>query len=187
MYKGGPFMKKALIVVDYTYDFVAPDGKLTCGEPGQAIDENIASLIEQYVKNEDYVIFTNDIHYEGDPFHPETKLFPPHNIAGTAGRELYGKVKEAYEKYADKCISLDKTRYSSFVGTNLHQLLQERDVKHIAIVGVCTDICVLHTAVSGYNLGYDLTIYEQGVASFNQAGHEWALTHFKNTLGATVI
>ena len=23
----------------------------------------------------------------------ETKLFPPHNIEGTAGRELYGKIK----------------------------------------------------------------------------------------------
>ena len=180
-------MKKALIVVDYTYDFVAPDGKLTCGEPGQAIDTNIANLIEEYVANEDYVIFTNDIHHEGDPFHPETKLFPPHNIAGTAGRELYGKVRVTYEKYAEKFISLDKTRYSSFVGTNLHQLLQEREVKEIAIVGVCTDICVLHTAISGYNLGYALTIYKQGVASFNPAGHEWALSHFKDTLGATII
>ncbi|MEY9977659.1 hypothetical protein [Lysinibacillus sp. RC79] len=30
-------MKKALLVIDYTYDFVASDGKLTCGEPGQAL------------------------------------------------------------------------------------------------------------------------------------------------------
>lgn len=180
-------MKKALIVVDYTYDFVAPDGKLTCGEPGQAIDNHIAGLIETYIQNEDYVIFTNDIHHENDPFHPETNLFPPHNIVGTPGRELYGNVKQMYEKYKDKCISLDKTRYSSFVGTNLHQLLQERSVTDIAIVGVCTDICVLHTAISGYNLGYALTIHEKGVASFNLAGHEWALTHFKNTLGAEVI
>ena len=180
-------MKKALIVVDYTYDFVASDGKLTCGEPGQAIDTTIANLIETYIQNEDFVFFTNDIHVEGDPFHPETKLFPPHNIAGTPGRELYGEVKEMFEKYASKCISLDKTRYSSFVGTNLHQLLQERGVKEIGIVGVCTDICVLHTAISGFNLGYDLTIYENGVASFNPTGHEWALQHFKNTLGAKVI
>ena len=31
-------LKKALLVVDYTYDFVATDGKLTCSEPGQALD-----------------------------------------------------------------------------------------------------------------------------------------------------
>ena len=32
-------MKKALLVVDYTYDFVATDGKLICSEPGQALDQ----------------------------------------------------------------------------------------------------------------------------------------------------
>ncbi|WP_369814321.1 hypothetical protein [Lysinibacillus sp. FJAT-14745] len=32
-------MKKALLVIDYTYDFVASDGKLTCGEPGQTLDQ----------------------------------------------------------------------------------------------------------------------------------------------------
>ncbi|MFB7155972.1 hypothetical protein [Lysinibacillus sp. NPDC056232] len=30
-------LKKALLVIDYTYDFVASDGKLTCGEPGQVL------------------------------------------------------------------------------------------------------------------------------------------------------
>lgn len=180
-------MKKALIVIDYTYDFVADDGKLTCGKPGQQIAQKISSLIEEYIAAEELVVFTNDIHFEGDPFHPETKLFPPHNIAGTAGRELYGSVKNSYEKHADSCLSLDKTRYSAFAGTNLHQLLQERGIKNIALVGVCTDICVLHTAVDAYNLGYTLSIYKDGVASFNQAGHDWALGHFTGTLGAEVI
>lgn len=34
-------MKKALIVIDYTNDFVATDGKLTCGVPGQAIEKKL--------------------------------------------------------------------------------------------------------------------------------------------------
>ena len=180
-------MKKALIVIDYTYDFVADDGKLTCGKEGQAIEQTIATLIEEYIAEGDLVVFTNDIHYEDNEFHPEAKLFPPHNIAGTAGRELYGNIKNVYEQHKNKCISLDKTRYSSFKGTNLHQLLQERNIHDIALVGVCTDICVLHTAVDAYNLGYKLSIYKNGVASFNMTGHEWALNHFTTTLGATVL
>ena len=32
-----------------------------------------------------------DLHFEEDPYHPETKLFPPHNIEGTSGRHLYGR------------------------------------------------------------------------------------------------
>ena len=80
-------MKKALIVIDYTYDFVADDGKLTCGKPGQAIENNISTLIEQFIQQKDVVVFANDLHVENDPYHLESKLFPPHNIAGTKGRQ----------------------------------------------------------------------------------------------------
>ncbi|RIL78958.1 cysteine hydrolase, partial [Staphylococcus equorum] len=65
-------------------------------------------------------------------------------------------------------------------------LLRERKIDTLEIVGVCTDICVLHTAATAYNLNYQLIIPKDGVASFNSQGHEWALTHFKDTLGATV-
>ncbi|MNT90392.1 Isochorismatase family protein [compost metagenome] len=52
---------------------------------------------------------------------------------------------------------------------------------------MCTDICVLHTAVDAYNKGFQLVIHEDAVASFNPAGHEWALGHFRGTLGAQVL
>lgn len=180
-------MNKALIVIDYTVDFVADHGKLTCGAPGQAIEQKITQLIQQFLQEDQLVVFANDIHYEGDTYHPENKLFPPHNIAGTSGRDLFGKVKDIFEENQQQCIYLDKTRYSSFAGTNLHQILQERRIHDIHLVGVCTDICVLHTAVDAYNLGYEMTIYRDGVASFNEAGHQWALNHFTSTLGATLI
>ena len=180
-------VKRALIVIDYTYDFVATDGKLTCGAAGQAIEKHISSLIEQYVEQNEVVVFANDLHEENDPYHPESELFPPHNIRGTKGRELYGSVKDMYEKYKEHVISFDKTRYSAFAGTNLDILLRERKVEEVVLVGVCTDICVLHTAVDSYNLGYKIAIPEQAVASFNEAGHTWALQHFKGCLGATII
>ena len=180
---------KALIVIDYTNDFVAPDGKLTCGEPGQRLEKSITERIQEYSKNGDLVVFANDLHYENDPYHPETALFPPHNIAGTAGRDLYGSVKQAYEaiQLLPNVISFDKTRYSAFAGTNLNILLKERDIQEVALVGVCTDICILHTAVDTYNLGYKLIVYKDAVASFNESGHIWALDHFKNSLGGIIL
>lgn len=180
-------MNRALIVIDYTVDFVADEGKLTCGAPGQAIQQKITQLINQFLKEDQLVVFANDIHFEGDTYHPEAKLFPPHNIAGTSGRDLYGSVKEVYEANQARCLSLDKTRYSAFAGTSLHQLLQERGIQDIHLVGVCTDICILHTAVDAYNNGYKTTIYRDGVASFNEEGHRWALQHFASTLGAEVV
>jgi len=182
-------MKRALINVDYTYDFVADDGKLTCGVPGQAIEEKIVSITQEFIDAGDFVTFGIDAHEEGDELHPETNLFPAHNIIGTKGMELYGGLKELYEanKENKNVFYFKKTRYSAFTGTNLELKLRERDIKEIHIVGVCTDICVLHTAVDAYNKGFDIVIHKDAVASFNPTGHEWALEHFKNSLGAKVV
>ncbi|MDR9833424.1 cysteine hydrolase family protein [Staphylococcus coagulans] len=179
---------KALIVVDYSYDFVADDGKLTCGEAGQAIEPFIVERIQSYHQSKENIFFMMDLHYENDPYHPETKSFPPHNIEGTHGRDLYGRVQEIYNQIKDEShvYFIDKRRYDAFYGTPLDSLLRERHVDTLEIVGVCTDICVLPTAASAYNLNYQLIIPKNGVASFNLTGHEWALTHFKDTLGAAV-
>lgn len=181
-------MKKAILVIDYTNDFVATEGALTCGLPGQQLENTIAELVNQFIEQEELVIFANDLHLENDPFHPETKLFPPHNIKDTNGRKLYGSIQSIYEgnQRMSNVIELDKTRYSAFTGTALQLLLNERGIKELHLVGVCTDICILHTAVDAYNLGFNCTIYKEGVASFNEQGHEWALQHFTNSLGFTV-
>src|SRR5690625_3275424 len=81
----------------------------------------------------------------------------------------------------------DKTRYSAFVGTDLELKLRERNIEEVHLVGVCTDICILHTAVDAYNKGFKIVVHKDAVASFNDKGHEWALTHFTSTLGAKVI
>ena len=82
-------MAKALISIDYTEDFVADHGKLTAGAPAQAISEAIAQVTRLAFNRGDYVFFTIDAHEEKDTFHPESKLFPPHNIIGTSGRNLW--------------------------------------------------------------------------------------------------
>lgn len=179
-------MKKALLVVDYTVDFVADDGALTCGEPGQAIEERICELVEQFLQDGELVVFPVDLHEQDDPYHPEAKLFPPHNIRGTAGRNLYGRLADVYEANKERIVWMDKTRYSSFAGTALELMLTERGITDLHLTGVCTDICVLHTAVDAYNKGFDITVYKDAVASFDPQGHEWALRHFSGSLGAKV-
>lgn len=179
-------MKKALITIDYTNDFVATDGALTCGEPGQAIVNKIVKLNEDFVNDGQFVVMAVDLHQQGDPYHPETSLFPPHNIEGTSGRDLYGDLQQWFEDHRDDVYYMDKTRYSAFSGTDLDLKLKERGISEVHLVGVCTDICVLHTAVDAYNLGYQIVVHRDAVASFNLQGHEWALGHFTGTLGAVV-
>lgn len=181
--------KRALINIDYTVDFVAQDGALTCGKPGQLLEGVNTQLTKEFMSNGDFVVFAIDVHEKEDSYHPEAKLFPPHNIRCTRGRELYGSLKELYEgnKELDHVYYLDKIRYSAFAGTDLEIKLRERGITELHLIGVCTDICVLHTAVDAYNKGFSIVIHKDVVASFNQAGHEWALGHFEHSLGATIM
>ncbi|MGN7453609.1 cysteine hydrolase family protein [Paenibacillus pasadenensis] len=181
-------MARALINIDYTNDFIAEDGALTCGEPGRAIEDEVVRLTREFAEAGEWVVFAVDVHEPGDAWHPETKLFPPHNLRGTKGRELYGKLGELYEEIRGlpNVLYRDKTRYSAFAGTDLDLRLRERGVRELHLVGDCTDICILHTAVDAYNLGYRLVIHERAVASFNAVGHEWALQHFRGCLGADI-
>lgn len=182
-------MTKALISIDYTVDFVADDGKLTAGKPAQAISEKIAQVTQAAYENGDYIFFAIDGHDEGDAFHPETKLFPPHNIKGTSGRDLYGKLADIYEaiKGDARVFWMDKRHYSAFSGTDLDIRLRERKINTVVLTGVLTDICVLHTAIDAYNLGYDIEVVASAVASLTEENHTFALNHFKHVLGAKII
>lgn len=182
--------KKAFILIDYTVDFVAADGKLTVGEPGQRLEKAIALKIRKTIAKNDLVVVVNDLHQEHDLHHPEHSLFPPHNIEGTEGRKLYGEVEDLLREVENEkpgnVIRLDKRRYSAFCGTPLDLLLRQENIHEIELAGVCTDICVFHTAVDAYNKGYQVMIDESAVASFNETAHQVALEHFKSVMGFDV-
>ena len=180
---------KALIVIDYSYDFVADDGALTVGAPAQALSSRICDLTRDFLAAGDFVVVANDTHHKGDPYHPETKLFPPHNIEGTPGQKLYGEMQRILEDNIanPNLYYMPKTRYSAFAGTDLAIKLRERGITELHLVGVCTDICVLHTAVDAYNQGFSIIVHKQGVASFDPQGHAWALGHFEHCLGAKIV
>ena len=57
----------------------------------------------------------------------------------------------------------------------------------ITICGVCTDICVMHTAADARNRDYKVRVPGNAVASFDLNAHETALDHLEKILGATVI
>ena len=68
--------RKALIVVDYSYDFIADDGRLTCGKPGQDIESFILKRLEHISLKAKIFFFMMDLHYENDMFHPGDKVIP---------------------------------------------------------------------------------------------------------------
>lgn len=182
-------MNKALINIDYTYDFVADDGKLTAGKAAQEIEAAVHRVTQNFYEAGEFVCFAIDTHHEGDRYHPETALFPPHNIEGSSGSRLFGTLADYYQKIkeSENIYYMPKTRYSAFAGTDLDIKLRERKITELHLIGVCSDICVLHTAIDAYNRGYAIVIHQDAVATFVSGGQQWALQHFKNCLGARIV
>ena len=133
-------MKKALIVVDYQYDFVV--GALGFDD-ALKIETNIVKLIEDFKEqNNNDVIFTYDTHNENYLNSSEGKFLPvPHCVLNTPGHDLYGMVKNHKE---DNDKSFNKYTFGSL---DLANYLKEQKYDEITLCGVVTNICVISNAI----------------------------------------
>lgn len=170
---------KALLVIDMLNDFINEGGALENGKAGRDIVAFVQDKINEFRKSGDSVIFICDNHEVDDK---EFDMFPPHCIAGRQGSEIISQLEVLDH---DKIIK--KRRYSAFYGTDLDLYLREKNITEIYLVGVCTNICVLYTSADGRNISYDVTVYRDGVASFDKEAHEFALKELESTLGCSVI
>lgn len=184
-------MRQALLVVDYSNDFIDGKGVMSCGAAGQALDSNIAQLITQTLKQDGFVFVCNDSHCLEDAYDPEALLFPPHNITGTWGEEIYGEsgrlIRSHLQNNHPHVYYLPKTRYSAFAGTPLQLMLHDRNVGRLIVVGVCTDICVLHTVIDAFYRGYLITVPKNACAALTEQGQEWALEHMRGCLSVEIL
>lgn len=170
---------RALLVIDMLSDFIDEDGALTTGRAGRNTIQFIKTKIDEFRAKNNPIIYICDNHEKDDK---EFDMFLPHCIASTKGSQI---INELSIEDGDKIIK--KRRYSAFFGTDLDLYLREKEIDDIHLVGVCTNICVLYTAADARNIGYQVTVYKDGVASFDEEAHIFALKEMKNTLGCTII
>ncbi len=184
-------MSKAVLVIDYSNDFIDDKGALTCAAAGQAIDGAIYGLVKEILAEDGFVFVCNDRHQPNDSYHPESRLFPPHNLADTWGENLYGQtgklLRQLLEEKKEQTIYLPKLWFSAFQDTPLDWMLRARKVDTLVVCGVCTDICVLHTVIAACYLGYRVQVKKDACATIIAGGQEWALQHMANCLGVELI
>lgn len=173
------------MVIDTQVGFTR-EGNLASERTTAAVPR-IRSIVEEELDAGTPVIFTKDSHVENDR---EFEMFPPHCIVGTAEHELVEELRP-FEDRAEAVI--EKTRYSAFFETDLEKLLERLAPGEVHLVGVCTDICVLHTAADLRNRDYRVVIRRDGVETFDAPGHDgdevnaFALAHAEGILGAKVV
>jgi nicotinamidase/pyrazinamidase len=171
---------RAVIVVDMLRGFLEPGHPLFGGDACRAIIPATRALLERERSAGSLLVFLADTH---DPDDLEFEMFPPHCVRGTRECEVIPELAGL----AGGAITVPKRRYSGFFDTPLDVILRDRDVTEVVVVGVMTDICVLHTAADLRNRDYPTTVASDCVASFDRRQHDFALDHIRSILGATVV
>jgi nicotinamidase/pyrazinamidase len=150
-------MGRALVVVDYQNDFAAPDGALSV-----AGGDAIAGRINDLMRSGDYdlVVATRDWHPpDHGSFEAQGGIWPVHCVQDTPGAQLHPDLDAAaVDVIVDKGQDPGTDGYSGFDGTNLAELLRERGIDQVTLVGLATDYCVKNTALEALQAGFAVTV-----------------------------
>jgi len=168
----------ALLVADMLVGFLEPGHNLYCGDDARGIIPNVQRLIESEQARGSSVFFICDTH---DPDDLEFQMFPKHCVRGTKECEVIPELS-AYDGEI-----IPKRRYNAFFDTDLERRLADLKPEKVIICGLCTDICVLHTAASARDRDYAVEIPVDCVATFDPEAHTFALQHMENILGARLV
>ena len=177
-------MPDVTIVVDVLNGF-CKQGNLASPRCLQAIPR-IKESIEERRRAGDLLVFLADTH---DPDDREFEVFPLHCVRGTDEAEV---VDELQPLLHDGRL-IRKRRYSGFFETDLEAILSAAAPERVTVVGVCTDICIMHTVADLRNRDYRVIVPSTAVETFDAPGHpaeevqRFALAHLAGVLGATVI
>jgi nicotinamidase/pyrazinamidase len=177
-------MPNVTIVVDVLNGF-CKQGNLASPRCDAAIPK-IREAIEERRRAGDQLIFLVDTH---DPDDREFEVFPEHCVRGTAESEVVPELQPLLQKAS----LVRKRRYSGFFETDLEARLRAAQPEQVTVVGVCTDICVLHTVADLRNRDYRVVVPASAVDTFDGPGHpgdevqRWALAHLTLVLGARVV
>ena len=174
--------RTALLVIDVQIDFVAPDGPMgSAGVDMSAIPpalDRIHLIIAAARAAGATVGFVRVV------TRPETdsdalkllmarKGLPPESVAlcrhGTPGADYY-QVRPLPGE-----LEIQKTLFSSFVGTRLEEQLRERGIDTLVVVGFTTECCVDCTVRDAFHRNFNVFIVADACAAYSPSLHYGAL------------
>ena len=91
--------------------------------------------------------------------------------AGAFGSEFYPD----FVPQSGDIIASEHACASGFVGTDLHEKLQEKGISHLVLVGLLSNTCIESTARSAVDLNYHVTLVTDAVASWTPKDHQAAV------------
>ena len=170
----------ALVAIDMQNDFCADDGytrKITRRDVStcQAVVEPITRLAAGAGRAGVPIVW---VKADYDPRHLPAPILAkrqasgkdiPYCVAGTWGAEFYGVAPDPGD------LVVTKHRHSAFRGTELDNLLRDRRIESLVIVGVQTHVCVESTLRDASAHGYYVVVPRDCVGSHTPDLHEATL------------
>ncbi|MBI4362016.1 MAG: cysteine hydrolase [Euryarchaeota archaeon] len=173
-----PARGTAVMVMDMQNDFCEPRGTL-CVPGALDIVPRLSALLNRARLAGAPVVYTQDWHPPDDREH--FAIWPSHCIRDTWGAEVIGDLRPRGRDYRVK-----KGSYTGFHRTDLEEFLERREVETLVFTGVCTNICVLHTASDAALRGYRVAVARDCVRALSDYAQEYALHHITTILKGTV-
>ena len=178
-------MPEALIIVDFQNDFT-PGGALAVRD-----GDRIAGRVNELAADPrfDLVVATRDWHpADHGSFSERGGPWPVHCVQDTEGAQLHASLDQSnVDVIVDKGTDPETEGYSGFQDTRLGDLLRERNIDKVTIVGLATDYCVKNTALDALHQGLDVTVDSSAVRGVDVAegDSERALEELR-TAGAAI-
>jgi len=180
-------MPEALLIIDYQNDFIPPDGALAVAQ-GDIVAGRINELAAD--TRFDLVVATRDWHpADHRSFAEQGGPWPVHCVQGSHGAELSPALEaDRVDAIVDAGYRPELEGYSGFEETNLADLLRERGIDRVTIVGLATDYCVKHTALDALREGLDVEVDTSGVRGVEvEPGDSDRALEELRAAGATIV
>lgn len=158
--------RTALIVVDVQNDFADRNGSLYVSG-GEEVVLAANREVERAQRADATVVYTQDWHPESTPhFAKDGGVWPVHCVGDTWGAQLHpdlvvdGPVvrkgvggEDGYSGFGVR-----DPQTGEETPTGLEELLRERGVEKVVVVGLALDYCVKETALDAARLGFDTVV-----------------------------
>lgn len=162
----------ALLVIDMQYGGGAPDGSLVkMLNVDVTKQEDIVTPMVQlknYFNENEMLVVNVMTEYEED--FSDWKMLAErfevkkhgHFVKGSADAQI---IPPLAPREGEELIV--KNRWNAFFETRLDELLKDKGIKNLVIVGAATDVCVLETCSYAFSLNYNCIVPIETTASFN--------------------
>ena len=162
-------------MVDVQNDFADPQGNLYVSE-GELVVPFVNQQIDEARESGALIVYTQDWHPESTPhFAKDGGIWPVHCVMDTWGAQFHPDL--SFEGEVVRKGATGHDGYSGFTErhpttaeehpTELVDVLRERGMKRVVVVGLATDYCVKETAIDALDYGFSTTVLSEGIRGVN--------------------